>query len=131
MKITPNKLLTIRANFADGNPDLEKDIQSISARLYRGDEHITDLSVIRQKPLLWNIHHIFPIDSQMGEYQAIVEVKIKDQKEPIIQEETISLVRDINLNLKTNIGNEPQVIINDEYQEVPSDIKSYLVKKNV
>ena len=130
MKITPNKLLTIRTNFADGDPSLEKDIQSISARLYKGDEHITDLSVIRQEPLLWNIHYIFPIDSQMGEYQAIVEVKIKDQKEPIIQEETISLVRDVNLNLKTNIG-KPQVIINDEYQEVPSDIKSYLVKKDV
>ncbi len=131
MKITPNKLLTIKANFAQGDPNLEKDIQSISARLYKEDEHITDLSVIRQEALQWNIHYIFPIDSEMGDYKAIVEVKIKDQKEPIVQEEMISLVRDIDLNLKTNIGKKPLIIEDDEYEEVPEDIKSYLVKKNV
>ncbi len=130
MKVLTNKLITIRANFADGDSELEKAVESISARLYKDDQHISDLSIVEQEPLIWNIHYIFPIDSQMGEYKAVVEVKIKDQKETIIQEETFSLVRDINLNLKTNIG-KPQVIINDEYQEVPSDIKSYLVKKDV
>ncbi len=130
MKVLTNKLITIRANFADGDSELEKAVESISARLYKDDQHISDLSIVEQEPLIWNIHYIFPIDSQMGEYKAVVEVKIKDQKETIIQEETFSLVRDINLNLKTNIG-KPQVIIDDQYQEVPTDIKSYLVKKDV
>ena len=83
MKTNPNKLITIRANFADSDPALEEDIESITARLYKEDQHITDLPVIRVKPLDWKIHHVFPIESQLGEYQAIVEVKIKNQKDPL------------------------------------------------
>jgi len=131
MKTNPNKLITFVASFTDADPELSKDISHVTARLYRDDEHITDLAVKQLKPLQWTANYIFPKESEMGEYQTVFEVKIKDQKESLTQTQYIDLVRDVNLDVKMNIGKEiPQIIVDEQYDEIPTDIKKYLVKKN-
>jgi len=130
MRTSPNKLITISANFGKADLELENDIESVTARLYKGDQHIQDLDVTKKNSLNWQIKHVFPISSELGEYQAVVEVKVKDQKDPIVQSENISLVRDINLQLQSQITIPKQPTVIDKYNEVPEDIKKYLEDKN-
>jgi len=130
MKTSPNKLITIRANFGKADPEIEEDIESVTARLYKNERHIQDLTVTKKESLNWQVQHVFPIDSELGDYQAIVEVKIKDEESPIIKTENITLVRDLNLQLQSEITTpKVRTVTPDEYREVPLDIKQYLEKK--
>lgn len=127
MKTNPNKLITINATFSGVlDNSLPDDIQSVQAHLFRGDNYITDLKVDEIEPLKWKVKHIFPKSSPLGDYTAKIEVKVKDQKEPIIQEEKITLVRDINLDVRTSVDEIPRSS-HEEYKEVPQDIVAHLV----
>lgn len=132
MKANPNKIVTIFAKFSGATEDLVQDIQDISVRLYKGDQHIKDLDYQElASPMSWKAQHIFPKDAPIGDdYEARFEVKFKDQKDPIVEIQPIELVRDLNLTSHVELKDIPLTVQNDTYEEVPSDIKAYLVNKS-
>lgn len=130
MKVNPNKLITIYASFSGATQELEKQVSDVSARLYKGDQHIKDLKPAkRDSPMSWEVDHIFPKDSPIGDdYKVDFEVKIKDQKDSIIETQELELVRDLNLQSHVEIKDNPPS--NAMYDEVPGDIRAYLDGKN-
>ena len=132
MIVNPNKLITIFASFSNATEEIVKDVEDVSVRLYKGNQHITDMPFERlASPLSWKATHIFPKNAPMGDdYKAIFSVKFKNQKDPIIDEQELNLVRDINLSSHVEIKDIPHIIQDDTYSEVPLDIKAYLEKKN-
>lgn len=131
MKANPNKIITIFAKFSGATEELAKDVEDISVRLYKGDQHIKDLDYQQlASPMSWKANHIFPSDAPIGDdYKAIFEVKFKDQKDPIVEEQKIELVRDVNLSSHVEIKDAPLTVQNDQYSEVPSDIRAYLQQR--
>lgn len=130
MKVNPNKIITIYAQFSGATQELEKQVSDISARLYKGDQHIRDLEAVKTgSPMSWKAQHIFPKDSLIGDdYKVDFEVKIKDQKDSIIETQELELVRDLNLQSHVEIKDNPPS--NAMYDEVPGDIRAYLDGKN-
>lgn len=131
MKANPNKIITLFARFSGAVPELEQDIEDVSVRLYKGDQHIKDLEYQElASPLSWKANHIFPNDAPIGDdYKAIFEVKFKDQKDPITEVQNIELVRDVNLTSHVEIKDQPMTLIDNQYEEIPNDIRAYLEKK--
>jgi hypothetical protein len=132
MKVNPNKIVTIFASFSGATQELDKQVTDVSARLYKGDQHIKDLEAVKLgSPMSWTAQHIFPADSAIGDdYKVDFEVKIKDQKDSIIETQEIQLVRDLNLQSHVEIKDIPLVVQDSTFEEVPNDIKAYLEKKN-
>ena len=131
MIANPNKIVTIFASFSGVTQELSKDVTDVSARLYKGDQHIKDLEAVElASPMSWKAQHVFPKDAAIGDdYKVDFEVKFKDQKDPIVESQHIELIRDLNLTSHVEIKDVPLVIQDDSFTEVPNDIKSYLEKK--
>jgi hypothetical protein len=131
MIANPNKIVTIFASFSGVTQELSKDVTDVSARLYKGDQHIKDLEAVElASPMSWKAQHVFPKDAAIGDdYKVDFEVKFKDQKDPIVESQNIELIRDLNLTSHVEIKDVPLVIQDDSFTEVPNDIKSYLEKK--
>lgn len=132
MKANPNKIITIFARFSGATAEIHKDIEDVSVRLYKGDQHIKDLEYQELgSPMSWKASHLFPRDAPIGDdYKAIFEIKIKDQKDPIIEEQKIELVRDINFTSHIEMKDAPMTIKDNTFQEIPSDILAYLENKH-
>lgn len=132
MIANPNKIVTIFASFSGATQELAKDVTDVSVRLYKGDQHLKDLPATElASPMTWKAQHIFPKDAIIGDdYKVKFEVKFKDQKEPLVEVQNIELVRDLTLTSHVEIKDIPLTIQDDTYDEVPSDIRSYLVKKD-
>lgn len=131
MKVNPNKIVTIFASFSGATQELDKEVSDVSVRLYKGDQHIKDLNPVKlASPMSWKAEHIFPKDAIIGDdYKVDFEVKIKNQKDSIIESQPIQLVRNLDLISHIEIKDIPLTIQDDTYDEVPSDIRSYLEKK--
>ena len=130
MKANPNKIVTMFASFSGATQELAKDVEDVSVRLYKEDQHIADLEhQALGSPMSWKAQHIFPEDAPIGDYKAVFEVKFKDQKETIKEEQPIELVRDLNLISHVELKDIPLTIQSDIYDEVPNDLKSYMEKK--
>lgn len=132
MKANPNKIITIFASFSGATQELAKDVNDVAVRLYKGDQHLKDLDPVQlASPMSWKAQHVFPADALIGDdYHVDFEVKFKDQKDPLVEVQNIELVRDLNLSSHVEIKDIPLTVQNDALQEVPSDIRSYLEKKN-
>ena len=132
MIVNPNKLITIFASFSNATQEIVKDVEDVSVRLYKGNQHITDMPFERlASPLSWKATHVFPKDAQIGsDYKAIFSVKFKDEKNPVTEEQDLELVRDLNLSSHVEIKDLPKIVQDDTYTEVPSDIRAYLENKN-
>lgn len=132
MIVNPNKLITVFASFSGATQELALDVTDVTARLYKGKSHIKDLDAVElASPMSWKAQHIFPKDAAIGDdYKVDFEVKFKDQKDPIVESQPITLVRDLDLQSHVRIEDIPLVVQDDTLDEVPSDIKAYLEKKN-
>lgn len=130
MIANPNKIVTVFASFSGATQELKDDVEDVSVRLYKGDQHIKDLEAVELgSPMSWKSQHIFPKDAVIGDdYRVDFEVKFKDQKVPIVESQNIQLIRDLNLISHVEIKDIPMIVKDNTLDEVPSDIRSYLEK---